>query len=94
MSRTLTHRNRLSSETVDRSIATALNERYLVVGNPGPTCYVIKTDKKKFRVVIGESNSCSCREEGCPHIMFVMIKVLKVCVFYGILAHFKNFFLK
>lgn len=60
--------------------------RFFHVSNIGPTMFVLKADdhtSTTFKVCIGEPQQCSCgggeaRSKLCVHLLFVMIKVLRV----------------
>jgi len=66
----------------------ALNcKRFFLVSKIGPTVFVIKAEddvtNATYKVYIGEPNQCSCgggeaRSRLCVHLLFVMIKVLRV----------------
>jgi hypothetical protein len=65
----------------------ALNSIQLfLVSTSGPTVFIVKADDMTdttFKVFIGESQKCSCgggqaKGKLCQHILFVMIKVLRV----------------
>ncbi|KAG9413222.1 hypothetical protein AC1031_016238 [Aphanomyces cochlioides] len=67
----------LVKERIDMTLSTTM---YLVQTS-GPTNYVIQeqNSNKKHRVLIGSVQSCSCGDkEICCHILFVMIKILRV----------------
>lgn len=60
--------------------------RLLLLQERGPTAFIIgesgdrKRQRRKFNVFIGARQSCSCTDgaELCVHILFVMVKVLRV----------------
>ena len=73
--------------TWDDDIEKLQQTRLLLVSQPGPTAFVLKADddlvSSTFKVIIGENQMCSCgygagRGRLCTHILFVMIKVLKI----------------
>ena len=73
--------------TWDEDIAALQNTTLYVVSTNGPTVFVLKTDDSMgqiFKVYIGERQTCSCGSGGdgrmklCVHIIFVMIKVLRI----------------
>lgn len=69
-------------EDIERLRATT----FFLVNRIGPTVFVLKTDdlsESTYKVYIGENQRCSCgggegRGKLCLHIMFVMLKVLRV----------------
>lgn len=57
------------------------NLHFFIVQENGPTCFIIKEEGsgKKYKVTIGDVQTCSCHAKDiCCHILFVMIKVLRV----------------
>jgi E3 ubiquitin-protein ligase ZSWIM2 len=58
--------------------------RMLLVQTVGPTVFIVKEDSSdtKYKVIVGSRQMCNCRqscsESLCIHILFVMMKVLRV----------------
>jgi E3 ubiquitin-protein ligase ZSWIM2 len=84
MSRASAYVNKPDEQTLGR-IAELMDggRRMLLVQTVGPTVRVVKEDGsgRKYKVVIGSKQMCShCRySEGlCVHILFVMLKVLRI----------------
>jgi E3 ubiquitin-protein ligase ZSWIM2 len=57
----------------------------LLVQTVGPTVFVVKEDgsETKYKVIVGSKQMCTCRQSSsgsslCVHILFVMLKVLRV----------------
>jgi E3 ubiquitin-protein ligase ZSWIM2 len=73
-------------KTWRQDIETLHSNRFFHVSNIGPTMFVLKADdhtSTTFKVCIGEPQQCSCgggeaRSKLCVHLLFVMIKVLRV----------------
>ncbi|EEY61543.1 uncharacterized protein PITG_01859 [Phytophthora infestans T30-4] len=80
MSRLVPYRTKLSEE-VAAHIEQTLNTTMYLVQTTGPTSYVIQEQNcdKKYKVLIGSIQTCSCgTADICIHILFVMLKVLRV----------------
>ena len=73
-------------ESWDDDLSTLNKTKLFLLSNIGPTVFVLKADdmtNKTFKVYIGENQRCSCgggegRGKLCIHLLYVMIKVLKV----------------
>ena len=65
--------------------------KFYVVSSSGPTNYLLKEQdgKKKFKVLIGTMQNCSCMKgltkrkqqrenDVCGHVLFVMLKVFRL----------------
>eukprot|EP00667_Euglena_gracilis_P009731 EG_transcript_9897 len=67
---------------VQQLMAFAMESRFYVVRETGPTAFVLKGDisAREFRVQIGGEQTCSCKtsHELCVHILFVMLKVYRI----------------
>jgi len=63
-------------------IAQALHGEFYIVSENGPTSFVVKssaTNRQKFKVFIGERQTCSCNSEDiCVHVLFIMLRVFRV----------------
>ncbi|KAL3663596.1 hypothetical protein V7S43_011483 [Phytophthora oleae] len=82
MSRLVPYRTKVSEE-VAACIEQTLNTTMYLVQTTGPTSYVIQGQncEKKHKVLIGSLQTCSCgTADICIHILFVMLKVLRVPV--------------
>jgi E3 ubiquitin-protein ligase ZSWIM2 len=81
MARSLPYRSKAPSNWEDM-VERTCNSTLFLVQETGPTCFVLKDNTNldvKYKVSIGDIQSCSCRQkELCIHIMFVMLKVLRV----------------
>lgn len=70
----------------NQTINDLCNVRLFLVSTVGPTVFILKSDDltdTTYKVFIGERQMCSCgggeaRGKLCFHILFVMIKVLRV----------------
>ncbi|KAL8005544.1 putative E3 ubiquitin-protein ligase Zswim2 [Plasmopara halstedii] len=80
MNRLVPYRVKVPEEVLTRIEQMRSTTMYLV-RTIGPTSYVIQEQNcdKKYKVLIGSMQTCSCGEPDiCIHIMFVMLKVLRV----------------
>ncbi|KAG7388552.1 hypothetical protein PHYPSEUDO_012189 [Phytophthora pseudosyringae] len=80
MSRLVPYRAKVSEDVAAR-IQQTLSATMYLVQTTGPTSYVIQEQncEKKHKVLIGSLQTCSCgTADICIHILFVMLKVLRV----------------
>ncbi|CCI10940.1 unnamed protein product [Albugo candida] len=80
MSRLAPYRSRIPA-LVESRIEQTLHTTMYLVQTSGPTSFVVqeRNNDRKFKVYIGTLQSCSCGDaEICIHILFVMLKVLRV----------------
>ncbi len=56
-----------------------MKARLYLLSRSGPNAFVIGSDdvQKKYKVIVG-AQTCSCTKQDCVHVLFVMIRVLKV----------------
>jgi len=74
------------NDTFEEDVAAMRSTPLFLVSKSGPTVFIIKTDvpqQKPFKAFIGDNQRCSCgggegRGRLCVHLLFVMIKVLRV----------------
>ena len=70
----------------ETSVAEMRETPLFLMSTTGPTVFVVKTDNpqaKPFKVYVGDNQRCTCgggeaRGKLCVHLMFVMMKVLRV----------------
>eukprot|EP00051_Salpingoeca_urceolata_P016262 m.215118 g.215118 ORF g.215118 m.215118 type:complete len:336 (+) comp18630_c2_seq4:198-1205(+) len=62
-----------------RSVERAMSARLYLFHQSGPNAFMVGADNPnhKFTVKLGTQN-CSCRKQSCIHLLFVMIRVLKL----------------
>ena len=56
-----------------------MKARLYLLSQSGPKAFVVGSDdvQKKYKVILG-SQTCSCNKANCVHLLFVMLRVLKV----------------
>ena len=62
-----------------RRVEGVMKARLYLLQQSGPKAFIVGSDdvKRKYKVILGPQ-SCSCNRAHCVHVLFVMLRVLKV----------------
>jgi len=76
---------RICPDQVSRRIEQALEARFYILRETGPTGFLVKEDEhdKKLKVFLGDPNSCTCstfmkERELCIHILWVLLRKFRI----------------
>ncbi|EDQ89590.1 uncharacterized protein MONBRDRAFT_25095 [Monosiga brevicollis MX1] len=68
-----------ASTALERRIDAVLSSvRLYYLGKVGPFAFLIGNDDQRYKVVLGPQTCSGCRQEHCCHLLFVLLKLLKL----------------
>ena len=71
------------SAAEQKKVERALQARFYLLPSIGPMAFVVGVDvgadeMRRYNVKLGAHSSCSCHQSQCVHLLFVLLRVLKV----------------
>ncbi|EGD79440.1 STE/STE11/MEKK2 protein kinase [Salpingoeca rosetta] len=63
---------------MDRVIVRAKTAALYLLYQDGPRCFTIRSDSKRFKILLKPFRCSHCGEKKCIHVLFVLLRVLKL----------------